>query len=139
MLERTLSIIKPDGVKTHRLGRIIARLEESGLQVKALTMHQLTKENAMGFYQVYKDKPFYDRLTDFMSEGPVVVMVLEGENAIALLRQVMGKTNPQEADPGTIRREFAESIERNVIHGSDSLTSAAYEISYFFSALEIMP
>jgi nucleoside-diphosphate kinase len=139
MKEKTLSIIKPDGIKARLTGRILTRIEEAGLQVKAMKMIRLTKEEAKGFYMVHQDKPFYGPLTDFMSEGPVLAMVLEGESAIQLLREIMGKTNPKEAGPGTIRRDFAESLERNVIHGSDSPSSALYEIGYFFNALEIMP
>lgn len=137
MTERTLSIIKPDGVKAYLIGRILARLEESGLIIKALKMVHLSKKMAEGFYVVHRERPFYQPLTTFMSEGPVVVMVLEGDDAISRLRTIMGATDPQKAAPGTIRREFAESIERNVIHGSDSPTSATYEISYFFNAMEI--
>lgn len=138
MTERTLVIIKPDAVSKNLIGEIIARFERQGLRVAALKKLKLTKEGAKGFYIVHKDRPFYESLTDFMSEGPVVVMVLEGEDAIARVRKIMGATNPAQAEEGTIRRDFAENIERNAVHGSDSPESAAYEIPYFFSALEIL-
>ncbi len=138
MKEKTLSIIKPDGIRANLIGKVLSRLEEAGLRVKAMKMLHLTKKEAMGFYVVHKERHFYESLTSFMSEGPVLVMVLEGENAIQVLRGAMGKTNPKDADPGTIRRDFAESLERNIIHGSDSQDSAQYEIGYFFNALEIM-
>ncbi|MEN2985783.1 MAG: nucleoside-diphosphate kinase [Thermodesulfovibrionaceae bacterium] len=137
MIERTLVIIKPDAVKKNIVGEIISRFEKGGLRIAALKKIHLTKEQAKGFYIVHKDKPFYESLTNFMSEGPVVVMVLEGKNAISEVRKIMGATNPSEAEKGTIRRDFGESIERNAVHGSDSSESAAYEIAYFFSFLEI--
>ncbi len=139
MPEKTLSIIKPDGVKANRIGKILERVEDAGLTVKALKMISLTKQQAEGFYIVHREKSFYGPLTDFMSEGPVVVMVLQGENAIVRLREIMGATDPSKAKEGTIRRDFAESIERNIIHGSDSPGSAEFEIRYFFNALEIVP
>lgn len=138
MIEKTLVIIKPDAVRKSLIGEIISRFEKKGLRVAALKKIKLSKDEAKGFYIVHKDKPFYESLTDFMSEGPIVVMVLEGENAIARVREIMGATNPAEAKEGTIRRDFAENIERNAVHGSDSLQSASYEIPYFFSALEIL-
>lgn len=138
MTERTLVIIKPDAVSKNFIGEIISRFERQGLRVAALKKLKLTKEGAKGFYIVHKDRPFYESLTDFMSEGPIVVMVLEGEDAIARVRKIMGATNPAQAEEGTIRRDFAENIERNAVHGSDSPESAAYEIPYFFSALEIL-
>lgn len=138
MIERTLVIIKPDAVSKNLIGEIIARFEKQGLRVAALKKLKLTKEGAKGFYIVHKDRPFYESLTDFMSEGPIVVMVLEGEDAIARVRKIMGATNPAQAEEGTIRKDFAENIERNAVHGSDSPQSAAYEIPYFFSALEIL-
>lgn len=138
MIERTLVIIKPDAVSKNLIGEIIARFERQGLRVAALKKLKLTKEGAKGFYIVHKDRPFYESLTDFMSEGPIVVMVLEGDDAIARVRKIMGATNPAQAEEGTIRRDFAENIERNAVHGSDSPESAAYEIPYFFSALEIL-
>lgn len=138
MIEKTLVIIKPDAVRKSLIGEIISRFEKKGLRVAALKKIKLSKDEAKGFYIVHKDKPFYESLTDFMSEGPIVVMVLEGENAITRVREIMGATNPAEAKEGTIRRDFAENIERNAVHGSDSLQSASYEIPYFFSALEIL-
>nr|WP_297210879.1 nucleoside-diphosphate kinase [Thermodesulfovibrio sp.] len=138
MIERTLVIIKPDAVSKNLIGEIISRFEKQGLRVAALKKLKLTKEGAKGFYIVHKDRPFYESLTDFMSEGPIVVMVLEGEDAIARVRKIMGATNPAQAEEGTIRKDFAENIERNAVHGSDSPQSAAYEIPYFFSALEIL-
>lgn len=137
-MERTLSIIKPDAVKKNVIGEIISRFEKNGLRIAAIKKIHLSKEEAKGFYVVHKDKPFYDSLTDFMSEGPIVVMVLEGENAIAKNREIMGATNPANAAPGTIRKDFAENIERNAVHGSDSPETAAFEIKYFFSELEIL-
>ncbi len=137
-MERTLSIVKPDGVKKGVIGEVIKRYESAGLKIAALKMLWMTKEEAKGFYIVHKDKPFYDSLTDFMSEGPIVVMVVEGEGAISKVREIMGATNPKEAAPGTIRADFASDIERNIVHGSDSPQSAQFEVSYFFSELEIM-
>ncbi len=136
-MERTLSIVKPDGVKRGLIGEVISRFEKAGLRIVALKMLKLSKEQAMGFYIVHKDRPFYNSLTDFMSEGPIVVMVIEGEGAISKVREIMGATNPKEAAPGTIRADFASDIERNIVHGSDSPESAGFEISYFFSSLEI--
>ncbi|GAB6184294.1 nucleoside-diphosphate kinase [Thermodesulfovibrio hydrogeniphilus] len=138
MIEKTLVIIKPDAVSKNLIGEIISRFEKQGLRVAALKKIKMSKEQAKGFYIVHKDRPFYESLTDFMSEGPVVVMVLEGEDAIARVRKIMGATNPAQAEEGTIRKDFAENIERNAVHGSDSSQSAAYEIPYFFSALEII-
>jgi len=137
-MERTLSIIKPDGVKKNIIGEVISRFEKNGLRVAAMKKIRLTKEVAKGFYIVHKDRPFYDSLTDFMSEGAIVVLVLEGETAISRNREIMGATNPANASPGTIRKDFAESVERNIVHGSDSTESAAFEIPYFFSAMEIV-
>lgn len=137
-MERTLSIIKPDAVKKNVIGEIISRFEKNGLRIAAMKKIWMTKEEAKGFYIVHKDRPFYDSLTDFMSEGPIVVMVLEGENAIAKNREIMGATNPANAAPGTIRKDFAENIERNAVHGSDAPETAVFEIGYFFSALEIL-
>lgn len=138
MIEKTLVIIKPDAVSKNLIGEIISRFEKNGLRVAALKKIEMTKDEAKGFYIVHKDRPFYESLTDFMSEGPIVVMVLEGEDAISRVRKIMGATNPAQAEEGTIRKDFAENIERNAVHGSDSPQSAAYEISYFFSALEIL-
>ncbi|MFA4911674.1 MAG: nucleoside-diphosphate kinase [Desulfobacteria bacterium] len=136
-MEKTLSIIKPDGVKKRVIGEVIKRFENNGLRVVAMKMLWMNKREAEGFYDVHKDKGFYDSLTDFMSSGPAVVMVLEGENAIAKNRQIMGATNPEKAEEGTIRKAFASGIEKNIVHGSDSPETATFEISYFFNALEI--
>lgn len=137
-MERTLSIVKPDGVKKNLIGEVISMFEKNGLRVSALRMIHLSKEEAKSFYFVHKERPFYNSLTEFMSEGPVVVMVLSGGNAISKVRDIMGSTNPKDAAPDTIRAAFASDIERNIVHGSDSLQSAALEIPFFFSALEIM-
>ena len=136
-LERTLSIVKPDGTEKNLIGEVVSRFEKNGINVIALKMVKLTKEDAEGFYAVHRERPFFDSLTDFMSRGPIVVMALEGENAIAKVREIMGATNPEEADEGTIRKDFASNIEENTVHGSDSPESAEYEINYFFNALEI--
>ncbi|MBA2848279.1 nucleoside-diphosphate kinase [Thermosulfuriphilus ammonigenes] len=138
MLERTLSLVKPDGVGKRLIGEVIRRFEQAGLKVVALKMLRMTKEEAKGFYIVHKDKPFYDSLTDFMSSGPIVAMVLEGEGAIAKCREIMGATDYRQAAEGTIRRDFATDIEKNVVHGSDSPESATREIAYFFSELDIV-
>ena len=138
MTERTLSIVKPDGIERHLLGRVIQRLEDAGLDIVAMKMIRMSKEEAKGFYIVHDGKPFYESLTDFMSSGPAVVMVLEGEGAIARYRKLMGATNYKEAEAGTIRRDFASDIEKNVVHGSDSADTAAFEIGYFFSELEMV-
>ena len=137
-VERTLSIIKPDGVEKNVIGEIIARFEKNGLRIAALKMVHLSKKEAEGFYIVHKERPFYGSLTEFMSRGPVVLMVLEGENAIAKNREIMGATNPEQAEPGTIRKDFATNIEENTVHGSDSPESAAFEIGYFFNAFELV-
>ena len=137
MRQRTLSIVKPDGVSKGLIGEVIGRFEKEGLRVVALRMLGLVKEEAQGFYAVHRSKPFFDSVTDFMSSGPAVVMVPEGEGAIQKVRRIMGATNPEEAEEGTIRREFASSVEKNIVHGSDSPETAAFEISYFFNALEI--
>ncbi|MBV6340828.1 nucleoside-diphosphate kinase [Candidatus Magnetobacterium casense] len=137
-MERTLSIVKPDGVKKNVIGEVISRFEKGGFRVVALKMLNLSKQEAEGFYIVHKERPFYGSLTTFMSEGPVVVMVLEGEGVIDKVRAIMGATNYKDAAPGTIRADFATDIERNVVHGSDSAASAAFEIPYFFSALELV-
>jgi nucleoside-diphosphate kinase len=137
MKQRTLSIVKPDGVSKGLIGEVIGRFEKEGLRVAALKMLALVKEEAEGFYAVHRSKPFFDSVTDFMSSGPVVVMVLEGEGAIQKVRRIMGATKPEEAEEGTIRREFASSVEKNIVHGSDSPETAAFEISYFFNTLEI--
>lgn len=137
-MEQTLSIIKPDGVKKKIIGDVIRRFETSGLTVKAMRMLHMSRKEAEGFYAVHKERPFFASLTDFMSSGPVVVMVLEGEHAISVNRKIMGATNFEEAEAGTIRKEFATSIERNVVHGSDGPETARTEIAYFFSSLDIM-
>ena len=136
-LTRTLTIIKPDGVEQNNIGDIIRILEQNGFKIVAMKMLRLTKQQAEGFYAVHRGKGFFDSLTTFMSSGRIVVMVLEGENAIPRLREVMGATDPSNAQAGTVRKQFASSIERNVIHGSDAPETAAIEISYFFSQMEI--
>jgi nucleoside-diphosphate kinase len=136
-MERTLSIVKPDGVKKNLIGEVIKRFEQPGLRIAAMRMLRMSIDDAKGFYIIHKERPFYDSLTSFMSEGPVVVVVVEGDNAINKVRQIMGATNPKDAAPGTIRADFASDIEHNIVHGSDSKESAAYEIPYFFPALEI--
>jgi len=137
MLEQTLAIVKPDGVARKLTGEILRRIENNGLRVKALKMVHLTRREAEGFYDVHRDRPFFASLTTFMSEGPVVIMILEGENAIQTWRNLMGATDPARADAGTIRREFGLSIERNTTHGSDGPGTAAFETGYFFSSLEV--
>jgi len=136
-LERTLSIVKPDGVSKNLIGEVIKRFENSKLRVIALKMVQLSKAEAQGFYAVHRERPFFSSLTDFMSSGPCVVMALEGENAISTVREIMGATDPTRAAEGTIRKDFASNVERNIVHGSDSPESASFEIKYFFNALEI--
>ncbi len=136
-MERTLSIIKPDGVAKNIIGEVIKRFEADGITIAAMKMIHLTKKQAQGFYAVHKERPFFDSLTDFMTSGPIVVMVLEGENVIARNRKLMGATNFKEAEEGTIRRDFATDIEKNVVHGSDAPETAAFEIGYFFNDLEI--
>ena len=137
MGHRTLSIIKPDGVARDLIGEVIGRLEAADIKIIAMKMIRMTKTQAKGFYKVHEGKPFYESVTDFMSSGPSVVMVLEGEDVIKKYRKLMGATNYKEAEEGTIRREFATDIEKNVVHGSDSEENAQFEISYFFNALEI--
>ena len=136
MIQDTLAIIKPDGVSRGLIGEVVGRVEASGLRVKALRMTHLSKKQAEGFYAVHRDKPFFGSLTSFMSEGPVVLMILTGENAIQRWRDLMGATNPEKAAPGTIRKEFGLSIERNTTHGSDAPETAAFETAYFFSQLD---
>lgn len=137
-LERTFSIIKPDATRRNLTGKINAKLEEAGLRIIAQKRVRLTREQAEGFYAVHKARPFFNDLCTFMTSGPVVLQVLEGENAIAKNREVMGATNPANAAPGTIRKEFAESIEANSVHGSDAPETAAEEIAYFFSKCELV-
>ena len=136
-VQRTLSIIKPDAVAKNVIGEIDARFEKAGLKVVAMKMVRLTDETAGGFYAEHKERPFFPALVEFMTSGPVVVQVLEGEEAVAANRDLMGATNPQEAAAGTIRADFAETIDANAVHGSDSPESAAREIAYFFNADEI--
>ncbi|MBX6423261.1 nucleoside-diphosphate kinase [Thermosulfurimonas sp. F29] len=137
-MERTLSLIKPDGVSRNLVGEVIRFFEKAGLRVVALKMLRLTKEEAAEFYSVHRDKPFFDSLTDYMSSGPIVALVLEGENAISRCREIMGATNPAEAAEGTIRRAFGLDKEKNTVHGSDSPESAAREIAFFFSERELL-
>lgn len=137
-MQRTLSIVKPDGVARGLVGEIIKRIESQGLKIKAMKLIQMTKPQAEGFYAVHRERPFFHSLTDFMTSGPVVVMILEGENAISLWRDMMGATNYKDAAEGTIRREFATDIEKNVVHGSDAPETAAFETSYFFNAFELV-
>lgn len=137
-MERTLSLIKPDGVNRNLIGEVIRTFEKNGLKVVAMKMLWLSKKEAEGFYIVHKDRSFYDSLTSFMSSSPIVALVLEGEDAIKRTRELMGATNPAEAAKGTIRAEFGEGIEANVVHGSDSKASADFEIPYFFSQMEIL-
>ena len=136
MTELTLAIIKPDGVARDLVGEIIRRIEASGLKIKALKMMHLSKSQAEGFYAVHREKPFFTSLTSFMSEGPVVLMILSGEGAIRRWRDLMGATDPAKANAGTIRKDFGQSIERNTTHGSDAPETAAFETAYFFSQLE---
>jgi nucleoside-diphosphate kinase len=138
-LERTLSIIKPDGVEKNLIGEVIRRFEKGGLRVVAARMLQLTKQQAEGFYAVHRERPFFADLVKYMMSGPVVVQVLEGADAIRKNRDIMGATNPKNAAPGTIRADFAKSIEENVVHGSDGPDTAAVEIAYFFKEGEICP
>lgn len=138
-MQRTLSIIKPDGVAKNLIGEVIKRFENAGVRIVAAKMLHLTKQQAQGFYKVHQDKRFYDSLTEFMSSGPVMVLVLEGEDVIKKNRDLMGATNYKEAAPGTIRYDYATDIEKNIVHGSDSPETAAVEIAFFFNELEICP
>ena len=138
-VERTLSIIKPDAVAKNVIGQIYSRFENNGLKIVAAKMKRLTREEAEGFYAVHKERPFFADLVKFMTSGPVMIQVLEGENAVAKNRELMGATNPKEAAPGTIRADFASSIDANAVHGSDSLANAAIEVAYFFGEQEICP
>ena len=137
-MERTLSIIKPDGVARGIIGEVIKRLEINNLKIVAMKMLRMDTALAQGFYAVHKERPFFDSLTVFMTSGPVVVMVLEGENAIAKYREIMGATDYKEAAEGTIRKDFATDIEKNIVHGSDSPETAAFEIGYFFNRFELI-
>ena len=138
-IERTLSIIKPDGLKSHVIGKVISRFEEKGLKPVAIRLQQLSQTEAEGFYAVHKARPFFKDLVSFMISGPVVLMVLEGENAVLANREIMGATDPKKAAPGTIRADLAESIEANTVHGSDAPETAAKEIAYFFRETELCP
>ena len=138
-VEQTLSIIKPDGVQKNLIGEIYSRFEKAGLEIVAARMMHLSEEQAQGFYAVHKERPFFNDLVSYMTSGPVVVQVLHGEGAIAKNREIMGATNPAEADPGTIRKDFAESIEENIVHGSDAAETAAVEIAFFFGDDGVCP
>lgn len=138
MTERTLAIIKPDAVEQRLAGRIIQRIEDEGFQIRAMRRLQLSKKDAEGFYAVHRERPFFSSLTAFMASGPAVVMVLESPDAIRKWRTLMGATDPAKADAGTLRREFAQSIERNVTHGSDAAETAAFEIGYFFAGIDLL-
>ena len=137
-MERSLSIIKPDAVKRGLIGEVVKRLEQNQLNIVAMKMIHMTKKQAQGFYAVHRERPFFESLTEFMTSAPVVVMVLEGDNVIARYRELMGATNFEDAAEGTIRKEFATDIEKNVVHGSDAPETAAFEISYFFNSFEIV-
>ncbi len=138
MLQRTLAIVKPDGVKNGVAGQVIARIEKEGFRIVAMRLHHLSRAEAEGFYAVHKERPFFGGLVAFMTSGPVVVMCLERDNAIAAWREIMGATDPAKAAPGTIRKLYATDIEKNVSHGSDAPETAAVEIGYFFSGLELV-
>jgi len=138
-LERTLSIVKPDGVSRNLIGEVYRRFEQAGLRIVAAQMRHLSQREAQAFYAVHRERPFYSDLVKYMTSGPVMVQVLEGENAIARNRDIMGATDPKKAVPGTIRADLAESIERNVVHGSDAADTAAREIAFFFSGTEVHP
>ena len=138
-IERTFSIVKPDGVEKNLIGEVYRRFEQAGLQIVASRMLQLSREQAEGFYAVHSERPFFNDLVSYMISGPVIVQVLEGENAIQKNREIMGATNPADADPGTIRKDFAASIEENVVHGSDGPDTAAEEIRYFFADDQLCP
>jgi nucleoside-diphosphate kinase len=138
-IERTLSIIKPDAVAKNVIGEIYSRFEKAGLRIIAAKMLHLSREQAEGFYAVHKERPFFKDLVDFMISGPVMVQALEGENAVALHRELMGATDPKKAAPGTIRADFAETVDENAVHGSDAAETAAVEIAYFFTPSEISP
>jgi len=136
-MERTLSIIKPDGVEKKRIGEVIRRFEKEGIRIAAMRMFRLTRREAEGFYAVHRDRPFFGSLTEFISSGPVVVMVLEGDDVISRNRALMGATDPKKAEKGTIRADFADSVERNIVHGSDAPETAETEIRYFFGDLDL--
>src|SRR4051812_13810777 len=138
LIMKTFTILKPDTVKAGNAGAVIRKLEEEGFRIRAIKMLHLTEKQAQGFYHVHKERPFFGSLVKFMTEGPIVAMVLESDNAIEKLRKVMGATDPAKAEPGTIRKQFGSNIERNAIHGSDGPDTAAFEISYFFNQLEVV-
>ena len=138
-MERTFAIIKPDAIERKLAGKILARIEEAGFTVRAMRLHHLTKKEAEGFYAVHRERPFFGGLTDFMSSGPCVLMALEAPDAIRKWRTLMGATDPAKASAGTIRKDFASSIESNAVHGSDASETAAFEVPYFFSSFEISP
>jgi nucleoside-diphosphate kinase len=138
-VERTLSIVKPDGVRKNVIGEVYRRFEQAGLKIVAARMMKLSQAQAEGFYAVHRERPFFKDLVAYMTSGPVIVQVLEGDNAVARHREIMGATDPKKAAPGTIRADLAESIEQNVVHGSDSLENAAREIGYFFAETELCP
>jgi nucleoside-diphosphate kinase len=138
MIDRTLAIIKPDAVERRLTGKIIVRIEDAGFQIRAMRLVRLSKPDAEGFYAVHRERPFFPSLTAFMSSGPAVVMVLEAPDAIQKWRMLMGATDPAKADAGTLRKEFAQSIERNATHGSDAAETAAFEIGYFFPGIELV-
>ena len=137
--ERTFSIIKPDAVKAGQAGQVLARIEKDGFKIVALRLRHLTREEAEGFYHVHRQRPFFGSLTSFMSSGPCITMVLERDNAIARLRELMGATDPAKAAAGTLRKDFAASIEANAIHGSDGPATAQFEVGYFFPGIELRP
>ena len=139
MQEKTLSIIKPDALERNLIGEIVSQIESAHLEIKAMKMLHMSKDQAKGFYAVHRDKPFFESLTDYMSSGPIVVMLLQGENAIQKYRDLMGATKPEEAEKNTIREKFGKDVEKNSVHGSDSQETAETEISYFFNQLEILP
>ncbi|MEZ4528090.1 MAG: nucleoside-diphosphate kinase [Desulfobacterales bacterium] len=137
-MERTLSIVKPDGVARGLIGEVVGRFEKAGIKIAAMKLIHMSKKQAQGFYAVHKERPFFESLTEFMSSGPCLVMVLQGENVIAKNRELMGATNYKNAAPGTIRADFARDIEKNIVHGSDAPETAAFEIGYFFNSFEIV-
>lgn len=138
LMERTLSIVKPDGVARGLIGEVVGRFEKAGIKIAAMKLIHMSKKQAQGFYAVHKERPFFESLTEFMSSGPCLVMVLQGENVIAKNRDLMGATNYKNAAPGTIRADFARDIEKNIVHGSDAPETAAFEIGYFFNSFEIV-
>jgi nucleoside-diphosphate kinase len=137
-MERTLAIVKPDGVAAGVIGEVVKRIEQEGLRIIGMRMEHLTRTKAEGFYYVHRERPFFPSLMEFMTSGPVLLMALEGDNAIKRWRSLMGATNPENADPGTIRRDMATNIERNVVHGSDAVDTASFEVNYFFVGTELM-